>query len=79
MGRLAAKGLLVARETYSHHYPVCWRCSTQLLFRLVDEWFIAMDPLREEISGVTRQVQWSPLILGSKSVSSTGSGTCATG
>ncbi len=57
---LEAKGLLVARETYRHHYPVCWRCSTQLLFRLVDEWFIAMDPLREEISGVTRQVHWIP-------------------
>ena len=44
------KGLLVARETYRHHYPVCWRCGTQLVFRLVDEWFIAMDPLREQIS-----------------------------
>jgi isoleucyl-tRNA synthetase len=57
---LAAKGLLVAREKYRHHYPVCWRCSTQLLFRLVDEWFIAMDPLRGEISEVTRAVHWVP-------------------
>jgi isoleucyl-tRNA synthetase len=57
---LEAKGLLVARETYRHHYPVCWRCNTQLLFRLVDEWFIAMDPLREPISAVTRAVQWVP-------------------
>ncbi|MEK6191726.1 MAG: isoleucine--tRNA ligase [Chloroflexota bacterium] len=61
---LAAKGLLVARETFTHHYPVCWRCSTQLLFRLVDEWFIAMDPLREEISEVTRQVRWLPEGIG---------------
>jgi isoleucyl-tRNA synthetase len=57
---LEAKGLLVARETYRHHYPVCWRCNTQLLFRLVDEWFIAMDPLREPISDVTRAVHWVP-------------------
>jgi len=61
---LAAKGLLVAREMFSHHYPVCWRCSTQLLFRLVDEWFIAMDPLRDEISEVTRQVRWLPEGIG---------------
>ncbi|RPH33101.1 MAG: isoleucine--tRNA ligase, partial [Chloroflexi bacterium] len=61
---LAAKGLLVAREMYRHHYPVCWRCGTQLLFRLVDEWFIAMDPLREEISEVTRQVTWLPEGIG---------------
>jgi isoleucyl-tRNA synthetase len=61
---LAAKGLLVERETFTHHYPVCWRCGTQLLFRLVDEWFIAMDPLREEISEVTRQVHWVPEGIG---------------
>jgi isoleucyl-tRNA synthetase len=61
---LEAKGLLVARENYSHHYPICWRCSTQLLFRLVDEWFIAMDPLREEISAVTRGVRWVPEGIG---------------
>jgi isoleucyl-tRNA synthetase len=61
---LAAKGLLVSREAYRHHYPVCWRCGTQLLFRLVDEWFIAMDPLRAEISDVTRQVAWLPEGIG---------------
>ncbi len=59
---LERKGLLVARERYLHAYPVCWRCGTQLLFRLVDEWFIAMDPLREPISAVTRQVEWLPRI-----------------
>ena len=47
-------------SVYPHHYPVCWRCDTQLLFRLVDEWFIGMDPLREPISDVTRQVNWVP-------------------
>jgi isoleucyl-tRNA synthetase len=61
---LSAKGLVVARETYRHHYPVCWRCGTQLLFRLVDEWFIAMDPLRGEISDVTREVDWLPEGIG---------------
>ncbi|MDQ3881290.1 MAG: isoleucine--tRNA ligase, partial [Chloroflexota bacterium] len=59
---LARKGLLVAREEYLHRYPVCWRCGTELVFRLVDEWFIAMDPLRDEISAATRQVAWLPRI-----------------
>jgi isoleucyl-tRNA synthetase len=57
---LDEKNLLVARETYAHSYPHCWRCSTQLIFRLVDEWFIAMDPLREPISASTRSVTWLP-------------------
>ncbi len=61
---LEAKGLLVTRERYLHHYPVCWRCGTQLVFRLVDEWFIAMDPLRAEISAVTRQISWLPEGIG---------------
>jgi len=61
---LEEKGLLVSRERYLHHYPVCWRCGTQLVFRLVDEWFIAMDPLREPISAVTRQISWLPPGIG---------------
>ena len=24
-----------------HRYPVCWRCSTPLVFRVVDDWFIS--------------------------------------
>ncbi len=57
---LERKGLLVAREQYRHSYPVCWRCGTQVVFRLVDEWFIAMDPLRELLSDATRTVTWLP-------------------
>jgi isoleucyl-tRNA synthetase len=57
---LERRGLLVAKESYRHSYPVCWRCGTQLVFRLVDEWFIRMDPLREPISRVTRQITWLP-------------------
>ncbi|RJS90391.1 isoleucine--tRNA ligase [Candidatus Bathyarchaeota archaeon] len=39
---LKEKGLLVRREDYTHRYPVCWRCGSELVFRLVDEWFISM-------------------------------------
>ncbi|HEV8054670.1 MAG TPA: isoleucine--tRNA ligase [Candidatus Limnocylindrales bacterium] len=61
---LDSKGLLVAKESYLHSYPVCWRCGTQLLFRLVDEWFISMDPLREPISASTRSMDWLPEGIG---------------
>jgi len=39
---LEKKGLLFKVEQYSHRYPVCWRCGSELVFRLVDEWFISM-------------------------------------
>jgi len=39
---LKRKGLLLRVEDYIHRYPVCWRCDSELVFRLVDEWFISM-------------------------------------
>lgn len=56
---LKEKGLLVAEEKYPHIYPFCWRTGDELVFRLVDEWFINMD-WRDEIMGVTRQINWLP-------------------
>ena len=42
-------------SSYPHSYPHCWRCKTELLFRLVDEWFINMT-WRDEIMDVVEQV-----------------------
>ncbi len=51
---LERKGLLYVVEPYTHRYPTCWRCRTELVFRLVDEWFISMgevyDKPREQLT-----------------------------
>ena len=51
---LKAKGMLYNVEPYTHRYPECWRCHTELVFRLVDEWYISMgevyDKPREQLS-----------------------------
>jgi isoleucyl-tRNA synthetase len=39
---LTEKGLTYSVFDYTHRYPVCWRCQEELIFRLVDEWFINM-------------------------------------
>jgi len=57
---LRGKGLLYKVADYTHRYPVCWRCSTDLVFRLVDEWFISMDELRHDMIEVTKQIRWIP-------------------
>ena len=57
---LREKGLLYKVEDYTHRYPVCWRCSTELVFRLVDEWFISMDELRHDMMDITKQIRWIP-------------------
>jgi isoleucyl-tRNA synthetase len=57
---LTEKGILYRAEQYRHRYPVCWRCGTDLVFRLVDEWFISMDELRRPMMDVTEQINWYP-------------------
>ena len=59
LANLHEKGLLVAVERYPHNYPHCWRCKTELLFRLVDEWFIDMR-WRDEIMKICYDVRWIP-------------------
>ncbi len=45
---LEEKGVLYVVEPYTHRYPTCWRCKTELVFRLVDEWFISMGELYDK-------------------------------
>ncbi len=51
---LTEKGLTYKIEDYIHRYPVCWRCGEELVFHLVDEWFIDMgeqlDKLYEQVT-----------------------------
>ncbi|BCL84374.1 isoleucine--tRNA ligase [Ktedonobacteria bacterium brp13] len=57
---LTQKGLLYRPQNYKHRYPTCWRCQTELIFRLVDEWFISMETLRYEIMETVRNIKWIP-------------------
>ena len=57
---LEEKGLLYRVEEFTHRYPVCWRCDSELVFRVVDEWFISMDELRHQIMEVTKRIRWIP-------------------
>jgi isoleucyl-tRNA synthetase len=45
---LKERGALYKQEHYKHSYPVCWRCSSEVVFRLVDEWFISMGQKLEK-------------------------------
>jgi len=51
---LEKKGLLYNVADYTHRYPTCWRCKTELVWRVVAEWFISMgatyDKPREQLT-----------------------------
>jgi isoleucyl-tRNA synthetase len=65
LNNLQQRLVLFAYERYPHSYPHCWRCKTELLFRLVDEWFINMK-WREEIMRVTERVTFLPESINGK-------------
>ncbi len=45
---LKEKGRLYRVAAYTHRYPTCWRCGTELVFRLVDEWYINMGEVYDK-------------------------------
>jgi len=51
-------------EKYKHRYPTCWRCKTELVWRVVDEWYISMDGIH---ANSKFQIPNSKKILQSKS------------
>jgi isoleucyl-tRNA synthetase len=57
---LKSKGYLYRTQEYTHRYPVCWRCGEELVFRLVDEWFISVDEIRPKLIEAARTVEWIP-------------------
>lgn len=59
-------------HNYKHRYPACWRCKTELVWKVADEWYIAMDrpspeasagkpaTLRERMVNVAKKIKWMP-------------------
>jgi len=58
--KLRQKHLFYQTESIDHVYPHCWRCGTELIFRLVDEWFISMTVLRERMIRTVQDIRWIP-------------------
>lgn len=40
---IEGNGSLLHFETYEHQYPHCWRSKTPVIFRAMDQWFIALN------------------------------------
>jgi isoleucyl-tRNA synthetase len=57
---LQERGLLADVGTISHRYPICWRCKTPLVFRVVDDWFISAQEIRQPMLDANDTVEWTP-------------------
>jgi len=66
VGDLGERGLLVHAGLYEHRYPHCWRCDTPLIFRISDDWFLAVDELRQPLLDANATVEWTPAYMGKR-------------
>jgi isoleucyl-tRNA synthetase len=57
---LRERELLVESGRITHRYPICWRCKTPLVFRVVDDWFISCDEIRQPLLEANATVEWTP-------------------
>lgn len=60
---------LFRKMPFTHRYPACWRCKTELVWKVTFEWYIAMDlkekgkegkTLREEMMDTAKMISWHP-------------------
>ncbi len=57
---LRERGLLLGEQRIRHRYPVCWRCKSPLVFRLTKQWFLEVEPLKEQLIREAEKVEWLP-------------------
>lgn len=63
---MAERNTLYRTEPIVHSYPHCWRCKTQVVFKLVDEWSIATESLKPELIAAADTVKWEPDFAGKR-------------
>src|SRR5215213_8600456 len=63
---LEKRGLLAEAGTIVHAYPHCWRCDTPLIFRVADDWLIAVDGVRRQLLDENAKVEWTPVQYGKR-------------
>jgi isoleucyl-tRNA synthetase len=59
---LQSIGALGAHAKVAHSYPHCWRCKNPVIFRAMEQWFIALDHggLRQSALDEIEKINWVP-------------------
>lgn len=59
---IEANGALLKLEVITHSFPHCWRSKTPVIFRGMDQWFVALDRngVRESALAAIGTVKWTP-------------------
>ncbi|MFB6218608.1 MAG: isoleucine--tRNA ligase, partial [Halobacteriaceae archaeon] len=57
---LDERGHLLAEETYTHDYGQCWRCDTDIVQIVTDQWFITITDVKEDLLANIEDSEWYP-------------------
>lgn len=60
MDRLKALGKLFEEGEITHSCAVCWRSGVEVVYRMVDEWFISCKEIRPRMLAAVDRVSWHP-------------------
>jgi isoleucyl-tRNA synthetase len=63
---LEDKNAIIDKVPVDHEYAHCWRCKTPVIFRATDQWFLAVEQLRNEMVRQNEKVYWNPDWAGCK-------------
>ena len=58
--KLRENGKLFYTHEHAHNYPFCWRCKTNVIFKLVEGWDIATEKIKPDLLKAARGVKWDP-------------------
>jgi isoleucyl-tRNA synthetase len=64
--KLEQQGKLFMTHSHKHSYPVCWRCKTEVIFRLVQEWHIVTEEIKPKLKEAAAAVKWEPEHVGKR-------------
>lgn len=60
MDDMKKKGVLLYAAKLTHSYPLCWRCSSPLIFRMSNQWFLKTDMIKDDMLRFNEEVNWQP-------------------
>ncbi|MBE6836273.1 MAG: isoleucine--tRNA ligase [Ruminococcaceae bacterium] len=64
--RLEQQNKLYKVMPFEHSYPVCWRCKSEVVFRLVPAWYIRTDEIKPRLIAASNKVKWEPASNGKR-------------
>ena len=64
--KLQEQNKLYKVEPHEHSYPVCWRCKSEVVFRLVPAWYIRTSEIKPKLIECANSVKWEPASNGKR-------------